>query len=200
MANIQHPAEETYLTPNQVAKLLKVSPVTVRHWALDDRLNFITTPGGHRRFAMSDIERFAREHGIYLNQDNQQDLRILIVDDNVELADYLAKLLGKQEQVKGVVVAHDGFEAGEQIHVFKPNIVLLDLMMPGLNGFETCHRIKQNDRTKHIRIVAMTGYPSDENVQRILSEGAEACLSKPVRAPELMAALGWDIPSQHQQS
>jgi excisionase family DNA binding protein len=198
MPKTEHKPDETYLTPNEVARLLKVSPVTVRHWALGDKLNFITTPGGHRRFAMNDVERFARDHGISLGLHDSEGLRVLIVDDNVELADYLSQLLNKQEQVSAVAIARDGFEAGEQIHVFKPGVVLLDLMMPGLNGFETCRRIKQREATRSIRVIAMTGYPNDENVERILAEGAEACLAKPIRAPALLEALGIDSQSSQQ--
>lgn len=183
--------EEQHLTPRQVAELLRVSPVTVRHWALDGKLRFVTTPGGHRRFSYADIEKFARDNGVSLVHGKAQGLRVLVVDDNVELAAYIAELLSTQtpEEV-AVEVAHDGFEAGEKLHTFKPGVVLLDLMMPGLDGFETCRRIKQNDITRDIRVIAMTGFPTGENVQRIVEMGAEYCLAKPVRAPELLTALG----------
>ena len=184
---------EELLTPTQVAELLRVSPVTVRHWCLDGKLNFVTTPGGHRRFAYRDIEQYAREHGVRLPADGQQAPRVLVVDDNVDLAYYLMELLEAQGPEIKVDVAHDGFEAGEKLHGFQPNIVLLDLMMPHLDGFDTCRRIKQNAANRHVRVIAMTGYPSDDNVQRILASGAETCLAKPVRAPTLLAALGIDI-------
>jgi len=64
--------------------------------------------------------------------------------------------------------------------------------MPELDGFDTCWRIKHKDSMQHIRIIAMTGFPSEENIQRILATGAEACLAKPVRAAMLFEALGLD--------
>ena len=181
-----------YLTPRQVADCLKISPVTVRHWALDGKLKFVTTPGGHRRFAYADIERFAQERGIRLTWDDAGTLRILIVDDNRDLVGYLVELLEHAELDLLVEVAHDGFTAGEQIHLFKPDIVLLDLMMPGLDGFETCRRIKQNIATRHIRVIVMTGFPTEENVERILQAGAERCLAKPIPASTLLQAMGID--------
>jgi excisionase family DNA binding protein len=184
---------EELLTPTQVAELLRVSPVTVRHWCLDGKLKYVTTPGGHRRFAYRDIEQYAHEHGVRLPKEGPQDLRVLVVDDNVDLAYFVMELLQSQVPNITVDVAHDGFEAGEKLYTFGPDIVLLDLMMPHLDGFDTCRRIKQNAANRHVRVIAMTGYPSDDNVQRILASGAETCLAKPVRAPTLLAALGIDI-------
>jgi CheY-like chemotaxis protein len=68
--------------------------------------------------------------------------------------------------------------------------MLLDLMMPGMDGFEVCSRLKADNATKNIRVVAMTGYPSDENVNRILAAGAECCLAKPLDREKLLAVLG----------
>lgn len=178
-----------YLTPNQVAYLLHVSPVTVRHWALGGKLKFVTTPGGHRRFSYDDIEKYAQECGISLASDTK-DLRVLIVDDNRDLSDYLVELLRGANANIEVDVAYDGFEAGNKLHIFKPHIVLLDLMMPGLNGFDTCQRIKQNEATQQVRVIAMTGFPSEENCQKIVSIGAEVCMAKPIDPTALLEVLG----------
>lgn len=178
------------LTPGEVADLLKVSPVTVRHWALEGRLKFVTTPGGHRRFARADIEKLAAECGVSLNPPEPQGLRILVVDDNRSLAEYLREMLSNLDSSIAVMLAHDGFEAGEKLHLFKPDLVLLDLKMPGPDGFEICRRIKQNEVTQHIRVVAMSGFPSEENVRKITTAGADLCLGKPIVVPDLLQALG----------
>jgi len=184
---------DALLTPNQVADLLRVSPVTVRHWALGGKLQCVTTPGGHRRFAQADVEQFARDHGVRVAGEDSPTPRVLVVDDNAALAEYISELLNTQVPDIVVDIAHDGFEAGEKLHTFKPGVVLLDLMMPGLNGFVTCRRIKTEQATRHVRVIAMTGFPSGENVQRILAAGAEVCLAKPVRAADLLQALGSDV-------
>lgn len=119
-------------------------------------------------------------------------LRILIVDDNHDLTGYLVELLECANSEITVDVAHNGFEAGEKMHIFKPDIVLLDLMMPGLDGLATCWRIKQSEITHQVRVIAMTGFPDDENVQKIMALGAEQCLAKPFKAQVLLQALGID--------
>jgi CheY-like chemotaxis protein len=115
---------------------------------------------------------------------------VLIVDDDEQIRQYLTTLLAKEAPTVATAVAENGFEAGLKVKSFQPNVVLLDLMMPELNGFQVCTMLKNDPTTKHIRVVAMTGYPSPENVQRILAAGAQACLTKPLDVPALMTALG----------
>jgi len=73
---------------------------------------------------------------------------------------------------------------------FSPDVVLLDLMMPGMDGFQVCERLKKDSATKNIRVIAMTGYPSAMNTEKILAAGAEICLPKPVDRAQLLELLG----------
>ena len=77
------------------------------------------------------------------------------------------------------------FEAGELMQKTKPDLILLDLMMPNIDGFTVCQHIKSNEDTKNINVITMTGYPSDENVERIKKAGAITCLAKPISLKDL---------------
>lgn len=175
-----------YLTPNEVAERLMVSPVTVRHWALDGKLPFETTPGGHRRFLLRDVEAFASGRD---RPAKQEAMRILLVDDNQALVGYLAELFDILPQDIVTEQAYDGFEAGRKLAEFRPHAVVMDVMMPGLNGMEVCRSIKNAPATADVRVVMMTGYPSQENTQQALEAGAAACLAKPLDKAQLFAAL-----------
>ena len=179
-----------YLTPSEVAKLLLVSPVTVRQWAQKGWLKAELTGGGHRRFLRYEVERFAFERGLTLHAQSSDELRVLIVDDDRQFSNYLLELLSIENGVKAVEVAHDGFEAGLKVPNFNPNIILLDLMMPGMDGFTVCRHLKEQPATRAIRILAMSGYLTDENRQRILDAGAESCMAKPFEHAELFNKLG----------
>ena len=180
--------DRAYMTPNEVAELLMVSPVTVRQWAQKGWLKAVTTAGGHRRFMCEDVEAFARERGVRLASDGPS--RVLVVDDNRSFARYLADLLATLPEPVVVATAHDGFDAGRKIHLFKPDIVLLDLKMPGLDGFAVCQQIKDDASTHNTKVIAMTGYFTPENEAKILAVGADACLSKPFNKKVLFAAMG----------
>ena len=180
---------DEYLTPGQVAKLLMVSPAAVRLWAEKGELQALTTPGGHRRFMVSEVERFSNQRGLRVKQTSQLKMSVLIVDDDVQFARYLQKLLGKFSDDLEVDIATDGFDAGLKIREEEPDVVLLDLMMPGLDGFSVCKRIKLTPTTSDVRVIAMTGYPSEEKINKILAAGAEVCLSKPIDKDELIKVL-----------
>ena len=187
-----------YLTPNQVAEMMMVSPITVRQWAAKGELPALATPGGHRRFIRQDIEDFARERGLALLPSARDEKRILVVDDDRQFSSFLSELLKTSDTALELDFAYDGFAAGQKVQTFQPNIVLLDLMMPGMDGYEVCRRLKTDPNTKSIRIIAMTGYPTNDNIKRILAEGAEDCLSKPMDQEKLFSILG--IKKQNQDN
>src|SRR5262249_61004818 len=86
--------QKTHLTPNEVAELLMVNPVTVRQWAARGLLRSLTTPGGHRRFLLSDVEEFARSRGSTpVARTSGRPDRILIVDDDNQVARFIADLV-----------------------------------------------------------------------------------------------------------
>ncbi len=126
-----------YLTPKETAEYLKVSTETVRQWAKTGLLNAETTLGGHRRFSRDEVLQ-KRE------QTKKDNLRILIVDDDQQYVRFVEELVTGFGDHISTDRAFDGFEAGHKIDIFKPDIVLLDLVMPSINGIEVCRYLKQN--------------------------------------------------------
>jgi len=181
--------DKPYLTSKDVAKKLRVSTVTVRQWAQKGMLSAETTPGGHRRFSHHEVQRFAQSHNITLLRSDDR-FRILIVDDNSDMAICLCEMLLAISNNIDVETAQDGFDAGRQVSSFKPHVVMLDLKMPGMDGFEVCRLLKSNPETCSIRIIAMTGFPTPETEKRIQGLGAEMCLSKPFTQVEMLEAVG----------
>jgi excisionase family DNA binding protein len=181
--------EREYLTPNEVANLLQVSPVTVRQWAQKGLLPAQTTAGGHRRFARAVVQAFARDRGMAAPAARDS---LLIVDDNRSFNDYLAALFGVEFPELEIHSACDGFEAGRLVALHKPTVVLLDVMMPGVDGTEVCRRLKQDPQTAGIRVVAMTGFHSPEVEKKMLAAGAEVLLRKPFTGAEVLAACGFE--------
>jgi excisionase family DNA binding protein len=182
-----------YLTPSEAAARLMVSPVTLRHWALAGKLAFVTTPGGHRRYAEDEVARLLAQHPPAATESvagaADSVHRILIVDDDRQLSGFLVELLKDLPDPVQTEVANDGFEAGQKILAFRPHTVLLDLMMPGIKGFEVCRKIKSNPATADTRVVVMSGFHSAENEAQALAAGAEACLAKPLDKMRLFETI-----------
>lgn len=183
---------KTYLTPNQVAELLMVSPTAVRQWAEKGELLAYTTPGGHRRFKPDDIERFASSRGLQLNQEKDTQ-RLLIVDDDTQLSTYLSELLQTIDTPLVTEMARDGFSAGLKVRKFKPQTILLDLKMSGLDGLQVCRLLKADPVTRPIKVIVMSGYLTPEAKEDALLAGAEVCLSKPINVTELLQLLNLSV-------
>lgn len=181
--------ERDYLTPNQVATILRVSPITVRQWAQKGLLRAQTTAGGHRRFERSVIEQFARDRGAETLVPPLGN-SLLIVDDNRSFNEYLQALFAVECPELIVHAAYDGFEAGRLVVQQRPGVVLLDVMMPGVDGSEVCRRLKSDPQTAATRVVAMTGFHSEDVERRMLEAGAEQVLKKPFTGSEVLSACG----------
>ena len=119
-------------------------------------------------------------------RDGRKGLRVLVVDDNVDVAESCALLLRLKGQE--VRVAHDGIKALEVARDFRPELVLLDIGMPGMDGYEVARQLRQQPGTQGALLVALTGYGQGEDRERSLAAGLDAHLVKPV-APEALDAL-----------
>jgi excisionase family DNA binding protein len=182
---------DQFLTPTEVADRLLVAPVTVRLWASKGLLRSVTTPGGHRRFRTVDVDAFVALHQrVHANKEAAPS-RILIIDDDAQFARYLSVLISTRAPGVFVDTAHDGFVAGIKCEAMRPDVVTLDLHMPDMNGFEVCSLLRSMFGKPKPRIVALTGFATEENAQRILAAGADACLAKNADAETLMGELGF---------
>jgi excisionase family DNA binding protein len=178
-----------YLTTGEVASRCQVSVGTVKNWIEAGQLEAFRTPGRHFRIRASELRRFQAAFGFGTETDDPP--RILVVDDQqdfVELALDALKDLLPGVRVEG---ACGGYEALLKIGSLQPHLLVLDLRMPGLDGFEVCRRVKEAPETKATKIVAMTGFEDDQAEQLALTCGADAFLTK--RAG--LAALGRQIVS-----
>ena len=102
--------------------------------------------------------------------------RILVVDDDPSLAEMLTIVL-RGEGFDTAVVG-DGTQALTAVRELRPDLVLLDLMLPGMDGLEVCRRLKANPATQMIKMLGITGYP--HLIPRLMAAGADACLTKPL--------------------
>jgi len=180
---------KSYLAPKEVAELLMVSTAAVRLWAESGDLKARVTAGGHRRFKFDDIKEFAARKKIQLNTIISENPRVLIVDDDRHFADFLKTFLEMEVKNIEVEISLDGFDAANKLNDFTPDILLLDLKMPGLDGFQVCQRVKENPLQSHIRIIAISGHVTQSDIEKLNTIGAETCLEKPIDMAILIKQL-----------
>jgi excisionase family DNA binding protein len=175
------------LTPAEAAKILHVSPITIRYWAKEGLLPFFSTPGGHRRFNREDVINLLNSHSA--KKELGVGFKVLIIDDDNSFSILISDMIKSISDDIQTYTSSSAFEAGELLQKIKPDLILLDLMMPSIDGFSVCHHIKTNEDTKKINVIAMTGFPSDENIDRIKKAGALTCLAKPISLKDINGAI-----------
>jgi len=175
------------LTVFQAGKYCGVSQKTIINWIEAGHINAYKTVGGHRRIKRSDLEDFMRKQGIPIPEEEiiSERKRILIVDDDPIIVETLVQGLEEEEYDYEIISASDGFEAGLQVNHFKPHLLILDIMMPDIKGFEVCKKIKTNEQTKNTKIIVLSAYLDDEKFKKMKEYGADICFSKPLPLPQL---------------
>lgn len=169
-----------FYTIPQAAKMCSVARTTMWRWVKSGKLKAFLTAGGQYKIRRDDLKSFIRERMKHLPiAVASQEKKILIVDDDPATQNLLTRMLSSNGY--RMSVASDGFEAGLKTIHFKPDLIILDLFMPGMDGFEVCKQIKENTNTSHIKILAHTGYDTRENKDRIMEAGADGYMAKPVR-------------------
>jgi len=178
---------EDILTVFKASKYCNVSPKTIINWIESGHIEAYKTVGGHRRIKSSDLVAFMTKQGIPVPEDEpvEERKRVLVVDDDPIIVETIVQALEEDEHDYEVISASDGFEAGLQVNHFKPHLLILDIMMPDIKGYEVCRKIKSDEKTKHIKIIVLSAYLDDEKFKKMKEHGADICFSKPLPLPRL---------------
>jgi excisionase family DNA binding protein len=173
-----------------MAQICKVSTETIRRWIDRGAVRSTKTLGGHRRITLNDFLKFLNENNIpYDRRLFAEKRRILVVDDEDGVIEMIKEYISNLDEDFEVDVAKNGFQAGVKVSEDYPDIIILDIIMPGMDGIEVCERLKADKRTREIKVVAITGYASQENVQRMLDAGAVDVLRKPFTLEEFQKVM-----------
>ena len=166
----------------EIAEICRVTPATIGNWIEKGILPTFSTGGGHRRVWDNDLVQFLKDHNIPIPEPLLSSTRgqtILIVDDEPDVRRVVRRSLQKLYPDAVIFDAEDGYEAGQKVAQIIPSLIILDLKLPGMDGFKVCRGIREDPRTKHIKILAISGYNVEESRKHILAAGADDFLGKP---------------------
>jgi excisionase family DNA binding protein len=179
-----------FLTPTEVADRLLVAPVTVRLWATRGLLPSETTPGGHRRFRAQDVEEFIAKRRQMQERGGADPSRILLIDDDERYTQALSTVLTARVPGLFVDTAKDGFTAGIKCESLRPDVVTLDLRMPGMDGIEVCRLLRSMFGHDRLRIVVLSGALTQDSIRKAQEAGANGCVEKTAKTDVLLRELG----------
>lgn len=177
--------ERRYLTTGDVAKECGVSPASVKKWIGQAKLQALRTPGRHFRIPVEEFQRFRAAYGFPVEP--EQAPRILVVDDSPIVVDFVMDALRDLRPGSKLEGASNGYEGLLKVGTFCPDLLVLDLRMPGLDGLEVCRRIKANPATQTTQILVITAFAEEGTAEEVRRSGADGFLRKPLRLDDLTA-------------
>ncbi len=172
---------EARLTISDISRMCCLPETTVVDWIRTGKLPCLIGTNGDIRVQLMDLVRLLQLLRLRIPEElcPENPLKILIVDDEPSMRRLLR--LNLQGQFPGVNIEEsaEGFHAGWRAHDFMPDVMLLDLRMPGINGFDVCRLIREKPEFANTKIIVVSGMGEKEAREKVLSLGANDFIAKP---------------------
>ncbi len=182
-------ADKKVFTTGEAAKVCKVSQQTIIRCFDSGRLNGFRVPGSRfRRIPREELIRFMRDNDIPLETIGSTRKRVLIVDDEPEIVSLITDMLEGDGRFE-VCQASTGYDAGIETERFKPHLIVLDYMLPDINGNIVCQRVRASQTMSDTRILCISGVVESAEVDRLKRAGADDFLKKPFDLAEMIARI-----------
>jgi excisionase family DNA binding protein len=177
---------KTVFTTGEAAKICKVSQQTIIRCFDNGQLKGFRVPGSRfRRIPREALYKFMKDNGIPTDALESGKRKVLLVDDDAELLQLMTTMLEEDGRFE-IRVASNGFDAGMMVKEYRPDMIVLDVMLPDINGREVCHRVRQDTTLEDVRILCISGMIEEDKVQELRLSGADDFLPKPFEIAELI--------------
>jgi excisionase family DNA binding protein len=171
-------------TTGEAADVCKISQQTVIRCFDAGRLEGFRVPGSKfRRIPRQSLIKFMKENNIPLDAIESGKKKVLIVDDDAEIVDLISDILIRDGRFE-TKTASSGYEAGISTQRFRPDLILLDYMLPDINGNIVCQTIRKNPEFENIKIIIVSGVAKQDEIDQLLKYGAEDFIKKPFNIVE----------------
>ncbi len=176
-------------TTGEAADVCKVSQQTIIRCFDAGRLEGFRVPGSKfRRIPRQSLIKFMKDNHIPLDAIDSGKRKVLIVDDDAEIVELLVDVLTRDGRFE-TKTASSGYEAGIATQRFRPEVILLDYMLPDVNGNVVCQTIRKNPEFENIKIIIVSGVVKQDEIEQLLKSGAEGFIRKPFDVAELTGKI-----------
>ncbi len=180
---------KTVFTTGEAAKICKVSQQTIIRCFDSGQLKGFRVPGSRfRRIPRDLLYSFMRDNGIPTDALDSGKRKILIVDDDEELVELIVDVLMRDGRFE-VKSVNNGFDAGMMVKEYRPDLIVLDVMLPDINGQEVCQRVRKEKAMDDIRIICISGMVEEDKIEELRAAGANDFLHKPFEIETLIERI-----------
>ncbi len=180
---------KTVFTTGEAAKICNVSQQTIIRCFDSGQLKGFRVPGSRfRRIPRDVLYKFMKDNGIPTDALESGKRKALLVDDDEELVDMLRDVLESDGRFE-VRIANNGFDAGMMVKEYHPDIIVLDVMLPDINGKEVCQRVRSDSAMDDVKIVCISGMVEQDRIADLKAAGANDFLQKPFDVETLVERM-----------
>lgn len=191
---------KTVFTTGEAAKICKVSQQTIIRCFDNGSLKGFRVPGSRfRRIPREHLYAFMKENGIPTDALESGKRRLLIVDDDEELVELMADVFAADGRWD-IKTANNGFGAGMLVKDFRPEMVVLDVMLPDINGKEVCQRVRSDPAMKTVKIICISGMVEEDKIADLKLAGADDFMNKPFSVETLVDRCCEMLEMENQES
>lgn len=181
---------KTVFTTGEAADVCKVSQQTIIRCFDSGRLRGFRVPGSRfRRIPREALLAFMKENGIPVDALNGGKQRVLVVDDDPEIVELFVDVLQRDGRFE-IKTASTGYDAGIATQEFRPDLVILDYMLPDINGNVVCRTIRANPNFEKTKIIIVSGVVNQDEINDLLAAGADDFVKKPFNIEKLIDRIG----------
>ncbi|MCP3691691.1 MAG: response regulator [Planctomycetaceae bacterium] len=177
---------KTVFTTGEAAKICKVSQQTIIRCFDNGSLKGFRVPGSRfRRIPRDQLFSFMKDNGIPTDALESGKRKILVVDDDEELVELLVDVFERDGRFE-TRNANNGFGAGMLVKEFRPDLVVLDVMLPDINGKEVCQRVRSDSSLESVKIICISGMVEQDKIADLRAVGADDFMHKPFTVDKLL--------------
>ncbi|HNV22470.1 MAG TPA: response regulator [Candidatus Hydrogenedentes bacterium] len=176
--------EQKAFTTFEAAKICHVTHHSIKNWIKQGLIKASRTPGGHYRILEEDLDSFREKYDMFPGDKGPMKKRVMIVDDEPEVLAMIENIL--VDEGFELIKVSNATEVGLRAAQLSPDLILLDFLMPEINGFEVSKALRNNELTRSIPIMAVTALTKEQDIERIFECGADEYLAKPFRIDQLL--------------
>ena len=184
--DIKDLSKKQVFTTGEAAEVCKVSQQTIIRCFDSGRLLGFRVPGSRfRRIPRVELMRFMKANDIPTDMLDSKTRRVLVVDDDDQIVELFLDVLSRDDRFE-VKTASTGYDAGLLTEQFRPHLLLLDYMLPDINGNLVCERIRANPDLKDTKIIVVSGVVNQSEIDGLLKAGADDFVKKPFNIEKLI--------------
>ena len=174
-------------TTFEAAKVCHVTHHSIKNWIKQGLIKASRTPGGHYRILEHDLDSFRDQFDMFPRDKVIGNRQVMIVDDDLDALALMERVL--LDEGCELIKVSNATEVGLKAIQLSPDLILLDFLMPEINGFDVCRALRTNESTRHIPIMAVTCLDKENDIERIFACGADDYLAKPFKVDKFITKV-----------